>query len=136
MDDPLGDEQLLSAAGWSGVPSARILARAATSTACVLALDSNGGQGGRTYVTVEMLARTDGQAWESIGDWGPADGGGTGWFDGHAYAIGHVGHGIERVLVQIAGEVVERLVKPDGWWAAITATRHPTSDPVEVVEIP
>lgn len=125
MEDELSDVELLSAAGWDGVPTARILARAATATACVLALDSNGRLGARPYVTIEMLTREDGQEWKSVGDWGPVDGGESGWFEGHAYAVGRAGVGSARVLVRLGDEIFERPVEVDGWWAAIVPAEYP-----------
>lgn len=131
--EELNDAELLSATGWAGVPTARIVARAAAATACVLALDSNGGQGARPYVTIEMLTRTDGHPWQSVGDCGPIHGGESGWFEGHAYAVGRADAGSDRVLVRLGDEVLERPVEVDGWWAAIAPAEYPPGSVEAVV---
>lgn len=109
-----GDGVLLAAAGWSDVPSARILAKYATDHLCVVVLDSNGGLGGRSYETVELFVRTE-TGWENTGDFGPAAGGGSGWADGHMFTYGQSPD--PEVRIVLGGRWYQVLTQTDGWYA-------------------
>jgi len=118
------DGVLLAAAGWSDVPSARILAKYATDQFCVVVLDSNGGLGGRSYETVEHYVRTE-AGWENTGDFGPAAGGGSGWADGHTFIYGQSTD--PEVRIAVGGRWHRVPTQTDGWFAF--AARQDDYDP-------
>lgn len=111
------DTALLEAAGWSDVPSARVLAKASTDRFCVVVLDSNGGLGARPYETVEFFFRTDDDAWHNAGDMGPAGDDGGGWHTGHAYVYGRSAE--DCVVVEFNGERYSLEPSSSGWWAFV-----------------
>jgi hypothetical protein len=122
------DETLLAAAGWSDVPSARILAKYATDRFCIVVLDSNGGLGGRVYETVEHFVRTADGRWDNTGDFGPAAGGGYGWNDGHTYIYGQSAS--PEVTIVFQGQEYQVPTHTDGWFAF--AARQDEYDPTSV----
>ena len=133
--DGIGDAELLELSGWSGVPTARVLAKAVGAEAAVFVLDSNGGLGGTPYETIELLVRDGSGAWTSDGDLGPAAGGGAGWFHGHCYAYGQAADDVRKVVLALSGEVVECEVQLEGWWIGIVRSPSPWTDGYEAVPV-
>lgn len=121
------DAALLAAAGWSNVPSARLLAKDATDDFCVAIIDSNGGLGSVPYETFEFFERSPDGTWMSSGDSGPAHGLHVGWRTEHVYLCGRSSRSV--VVIEHLGWRHERQTGVDGWWVFVAYEDVPGPEP-------